>query len=391
MRASRLSACLAAALLIMHLPGQAFDAAGLKTLFEQAWQRSPAGRSETARIEEAEALRAQSRSWLAAAPVLEHSRSERESETSLSAAVVLPSHAAARRALADSKHTQAVALLAKAKLDLAGELRTRFWDLAAAQALHEERAAYATYMSDLAAQVQRRIGAGELARADGLLAEQEATVAKITATQAQGALRAAQARLQQLTGSSVSPSVTNEPLAGAGPNPQLAAADAALQAATATRQAAHAARIPVPTVSVGMRKERADRLGVPERSVVLSLQLPLGSGGENRIAQAAALAQQEMAAAEREQLAQASAQAVELARQQLDDARAALDATGRRAASMNEYEQLIDKAHRLGERGLADLLRARSLAHEARLALRQQHIAVGRAHAEYNQAVGVLP
>ena len=69
----------------------------------------------------------------------------------------------------------------------------------------------------------------------------------------------------------------------------------------------------------------------------------------------------------------------------------ALQAAEQRASAMREYAQLIDKAYALGERGVSDRIRARSLAHEAEIRLRQQQAALGRAHAEHNQAAGVLP
>lgn len=58
---------------------------------------------------------------------------------------------------------------------------------------------------------------------------------------------------------------------------------------------------------------------------------------------------------------------------------------------MHEHTQLIEKAFRLGERGLAELLRSEVLSHEADVAVNQQQIAVGLARARLNQAFGVIP
>ena len=80
-----------------------------------------------------------------------------------------------------------------------------------------------------------------------------------------------------------------------------------------------------------------------------------------------------------------------LAQEQLANAEAALAAAASRAKAMHEHKALLEKAFRLGERSLADVLRSRALSHEADVALRQQRVALGLAHAQLNQARGLLP
>jgi outer membrane protein TolC len=123
----------------------------------------------------------------------------------------------------------------------------------------------------------------------------------------------------------------------------------------------------------------------------LSLQVPIGSAGRNRPVEAEAQTQLAVAAAEARQAEDVMQAELELARRQLEHAAGALSAANARVSAMHEHQQLIDKAFRLGERGLADLLRSRALAYEAQVALRQQQVALGRAHAQFNQASGVLP
>ena len=80
-----------------------------------------------------------------------------------------------------------------------------------------------------------------------------------------------------------------------------------------------------------------------------------------------------------------------LAQQQLANAEAALAAATSRAAALHEHRSLIDNAFRMGERGLAEVLRSNALTHEADVAVRQQRVALGLAHAKINQARGLLP
>lgn len=402
MHAFHLLALSAAVIFSIPAPTQAREGNGLRTLFDQAWQRSAYGRSEAARIEEGKALQAQARSWLAEAPTLGISRrddrwnanaGQRETEASLSATLHLPGQVAARRTLAQHSEDEIRAGIAKAKLDLAGELRTKAWDLAAARTVLEERESHVKHTAELADEVASKVKARELARSDSLLAQQELATARILAAQASSAVHAARARLAQLVGATPIPELAPEPLAeSAGqPDPRLAAAEADARKAEATLALARASRLPTPTISLTVRREQEARLGTPERSVGMGLQVPLGSAGRNRIAEAQALAHREEASAARELASQAIQAGRELARARLEDARTALQAADQRAADMREYSQLIDKAFKLGERGVADRIRAHTMAHEAEIALRQQQIALGRAHAEHNQAAGVLP
>ncbi|UUZ54309.1 hypothetical protein LP419_39075 [Massilia sp. H-1] len=97
-------------------------------LVEQAWQRSSAGRSQSAREAETEATRQQSSSWLAGQPVLGLSqRSGRfggdrglsESEVSVATALWMPGQRAARRTLAELARREMQASNRKSRIELA--------------------------------------------------------------------------------------------------------------------------------------------------------------------------------------------------------------------------------------------------------------------------------
>jgi outer membrane protein TolC len=82
---------------------------------------------------------------------------------------------------------------------------------------------------------------------------------------------------------------------------------------------------------------------------------------------------------------------IDLAREQLEAAKRSLEAASSRALLTRQHTELIEKAFKAGERGLADLLRSQALSHEAEVAERQQKVALGLAHARLNQALGILP
>lgn len=402
MRARRLSLYIAGAAIVLPCLATAAPPANLKTVVENAWSRSAEVRILVARQEEAAAARSTAQSWIAGQPTLGLAqrndrspslRDQRESELSISAPFWLPGQKSARQAWAARSSEEVSAQLLQARLAVAGEVRTRFWEAAAAREVLAEKADHLHHMEQFSDEVQSRVLAGDLARSDGLLAQQEvhaATVALATArTQAAQAL----ARYKVLTGVSELPPLAPEPLlAPADPvNARLAAARATESRALAGLRLAEATRSAAPSVAVSLRHETENKLIEPNRSIGIALQFPLGSRARNRPAEAMAQTQLATAAAEAAQAAASVESDAALAQEQLANAEAALAAAASRAKAMHEHKALLEKAFRLGERSLADVLRSSALSHEADVALRQQRVALGLAHAQLNQARGLLP
>lgn len=403
MQAIRLHAWLIGAAIASPFAAAAPFAPGttLHTAVESAWLRSVQGRTLEARQGEVDAARSAARSWIAGSPTLglaqrsdrsTDNRDRRESEVSLAAPFWLPAQKAAREALAASSTDELSALALQARLAVAGEVRTRAWETAAATETLAERVDHLHHLKELAADVQRRVDGGELARTDGLLAQQEVLAADIAVAQAAAKAKAALARYRVLTGQAQLPHLEPEPLAGGAPdNVRLSAARASERRAKAALRVAEASRSAPPSVGLSYRHEREDDLIGPSRSVGIALQIPLGSRARN--GQVEALAQTQIATAAAEAAhAQASVDAdLALAQEELASVRTTLASATARAATLREHTSLVEKAFSHGERGLAEVLRSRVMSHEADLAVRQQRIALGLAHAQLNQAQGILP
>ncbi len=401
MRTRRLSFYLASAVLALPCWGQAAPVT-LKQAVEDAWLRAPAARTLEARKDETGAARESAASWLAANPTLglsqrnDRGRSERgmrESEISVSSSIWLPGQKSARESLAARNSDELSAHHEAMRLAVAGVVRNRMWEAAAARVALEEKQDHLHHLEGLADEVQRRVKAGDLARADGLLAEQEVLAARGAVLSARTAATEALARYRAVTGLAELPVLDPEPLQERGipANPRLTAARASEQRARAALRLAEATRAAPPTVALSVRREDERTLREPARSIGVALHIPLGSAGGNRNVETQARTAIASAAAEAAE-AQTSADAdLEIARERLANARAALEAATARAAAMHEHTALLDKAFRQGERGLADLLRSRALTHEADVAVAQQQVALGHAHAQLNQALGILP
>ena len=409
MRTVRWPALIAGLVLSFPLPTTAepsAPAAGptLPALVELAWQRSVAARTLDARQDEASAGRAVAQSWLAGAPTLGLSersgrwtgdRAQHETEISVAAPVLLPAQQSARQQLAARSIDEVQAQLHRARLEVAGAVRARLWEAAAARELLAEKEGHLHHLEDLRGEVRRRVAAGDMARSDGLLADQEVLAAQGDISHAKGRLREAMARFELLTGVAELPMLEPEPEP---PTPPAAADHARLRAAEASEQRARAAVglasasvQGAPTVALSMRRERDSATTNADRSIGLAVHIPLGGKVRNRPAETLAATQLATAAAELNEARAALVIEQSQARSQLDYAREALQTATARARLMHEHTALFDKAFKQGERGLAELLRSRTLSHEADVAVRQQRVALGMAHARLNQVLGILP
>jgi cobalt-zinc-cadmium efflux system outer membrane protein len=373
----------------------------LKAAVDAAWQRSPQSRTLEARRDETVAGREAAQSWIAGSPSVGLSqRSDRwtdrngvrETDISLSAPVWLPGQKSARQALAQTSSDDLEAQIAGARLAIAGEVRERLWAVAAAREALTEVQDHLHHLEGLANEVLQRVKAGDLARTDGILAQQEVLAAQGAVAAAQAKLQEAQSRYTALTGQLEIPKPEPEPVVMQnGSHPRLLAARSSLDRAQAAHKVVTATRSDPPTVGVSMRREQDSVAGGNSRSVGIAVQIPFGTNARNRPLETAALTQIQTAAAEAAQAEAVLQGDIELAHKQLATAEQALGTASARAALMHEHTQLIEKAFRLGERGLAELLRSEALSHEADVAVHQQQIAVGLARARLNQAFGVLP
>lgn len=402
MRTRRLSYYVLAAALALPCWALAAPPATLKQAVDSAWQRVPDARTIEARQNEAAAARATAASWLATPPTLGLSqrrdesgseRAQRESEISVSSSFWLPGQKAAREALAVRGSDEAAAHLTATRLAVAGLVRDRMWEAASAQVTLEEKQDHLHHLEELAGEVGRRVAAGDLARSDGLMADQEVLAARIEVGKARTAAVEALARFQVLTGLPELPALEPEPLreSDAPANPRLAAAQASEQRARAALRLAEANRAAPPTLALSMRRDEERGFREPIRSVGVALQIPFGSAARNRSVEAQAQTAIATAAAEAAEAQAASGADLTVARARLANARTALEDAIARAKALHQHTALFEKAFRQGERGLADLLQSRALTHEADVAVAQQNVAVGHAHAQLNQALGILP
>jgi outer membrane protein, heavy metal efflux system len=385
--------------------GAAQATVSLRGALDAAWQRAVAAREADGQRRRADADRAAVGRLWAAAPSLElshrddrlhSSAGKRETEIGVAVPLWLPGQRAARAGTADAAAAQALAAEAAARLRLAGELREAAWQLAALQAEFAQAEAQAQALQQLAQDVERRVRAGDLARADTLAAEAEQLAASANQADTRQRLQAARARWILLTGLTAMPDLGE----AAAPEPAAVAAElhpesrAARQATELARQRVtlmRHSRRDAPELTVGVRQDMPGRGESSQGSLVVGLRLPFGTDDRNRPLEAAALSELDVAQTFEERLRESLESEIATAREAQHSAQAQLDAETARARLLRQRARLIDTSFRAGETPLPDLLRALAAAAQADSAVARQTAALGLARARLQQALGLLP
>ena len=383
-------------------------AADLAEAVEAAWQRAAESREAEALRRRAEAGRIVVGSTWAAPPAFELSRREKrwdggagqgsETEAGLALPLWMPDQREARLAVSDAEGRLAGAAARAGRLQIAGRVREAAWRIAAEQALHETQAAQAGLFERLAQDVQRRVAAGDLARADALAAQAEWLDAQEALAGAIQRLTEARSQWRVLAGlddvpvppaTSGAPQATPQALPSLHPDLQLA--ELTVEHAQRNLDAVRKDRRDPPELLLRLRRDAPGAVGGSQNSVGIGVRIPFGTDARNAPLQAAALS-----AADSAQLALARTRerlgaAEQMARSGLRAAEAQHDASRTRAALLRERAGLVQRSFDAGETPLPELLRVLSAAAQAEAALARRQAALGLAQARLQQALGILP
>lgn len=384
--------------LVLSRAALAQPAATLADAVEAAWRRGAQSAEMAGQVRRAQAQRTAASALWAAPPALEvgvtrdrqrATGSTRETEVGVAVPLWLPGQRAARLGQADAESSAATASAAAARLRVAGAVR----EMAAEVTLQRAEVAAAEAQSHeldvLARDVERRVAAGELARADALAANAERLAAATGLAQAKQRLRSTELQWTALTGFTGLPELSAAG-AAASVHPALHAAARNVELARMRVDAVRVSRRDAPELLVRARQEVA----TGERNtngIGVALRIPFGTADRNEPLLAAALSDQEVAEATERQLRQqleaevaAARSADETARQQLADEIA-------RAKLLRELAALIEKSFRAGETALPDMLRALTAAAQAEASLARQQALLAQAAVRLQQALGVMP
>ncbi len=376
----------------------------LREVLEKTFEHNPQQYVLQAMDGEVQARYIHARGMLPAAPAvsLRHltdavgsGRDEREWEVEMELPVWLPGQRSARQALAKDAQAGLAASREGFMLQVAGVLRDAIWDISMNEntvTLYEARSNAA---KKLLQDVERRYKAGELAKTDVMLAQNDALQVEATRLRAIAELNHARHRYIMLTGFKKMPANADETLSPitelSDQHPLIREAESKIGIAQDERGLVVAERRENPQFILSARSQRGAFDNQYNDSIGFKVRIPLDS--EVRSAPLIAAAESSLAKvmAERERLRLTMETMLHKAGHNLEVSRAELELVTEQNQIAQESLRLARKAFNLGETDLVNLQRVQSMAFEAERMLTSRKIQLQWDIARYNQAVGVLP
>jgi len=377
----------------------------LATAVEAAWSRAVAS-AEAAGISRQAAAEKQASSALWAAPPsvelshrndrLQSNNGARETEVALAVPLWLPGQKSAKQQAADSLSSLSQLSETEGKLRVAEVVRELHWQIAELQASQSLSKQQTSTFAAIASDVDKRVKAGDLARADALAAKGELLSAQATQSQAETQLEAAKRQWTALTGLAQTPDATFASAESPSPrqlaeHPELLRAEQQVDLARKRLDLVAKSNRSAPELITKFRQDIPGHGQGSAYSLGLAVRIPFGTDDRNAPLQAAALTELDIAQRKEQVLrAQLSAR-MESAKAAAAASQLQLQTEREKAALLNERAKLIRAAFNAGETSLPELLRAASAAAQADYSAARQEAAFGLARARLQQAYGQLP
>ena len=379
--------------------------------FEAAWARQPEAAALSARREAAQAQQQAAKSWTpepvamelsAKTDALSRNLGSREYVAGVAIPLWLPGERNRSQALAEAEGRAVESRTNAAQLRVAAAVRDAWWQAQRARADAVSARAQLENARRIAADVGKRLIAGDLARADQHQADGAVASAEAAVAQADAALVVAQQALRTLVAMPGLAFEADPTALGAEADPAaavmtdtdthsdlLALKDRASVAEGTAALAATQSRAN-PELMIGTTRDRGASGDAWQQTVTVGVRIPFGAGPRHDARTAAARAEvielQAQVNLERARLAGDR----EAARARTDGARAQLVAAERRAQLARESRGFFDKSFRLGESELPTRLRIEAEAAEAERQAARARIDLAAAISSWRQALGLL-
>lgn len=374
--------------------------------FEAAWLRQPEARSASMRRDAALATERAAERWTPESPALELSGKSdrltrntgtREYEARLAVPIWLPNEQLSSQAAARAEQAAVEARGIAARWRLAAEVREAYWALRRARLdrmLAEQRS---TFSRQLASDVARRVGAGDLARSDVHQADSAVAAAESAVAESGVALTQALQRWTSLTGlASPTGDALHAELA-----PRMTAVDASHPSLQDLRSRSEVARRQVnlaavqtranPELMLGLTRERDGSGERYANALNVGIRIPLGRQSRSDARQATAAAEQVEAETQVALEHERVQREVETARDRVAALAAMVAAAERRSRLASESRGFFEKSFRLGESDLPTRLRIEQDAVDAERQAMRSRIEWAAAVSQWRQALGLLP
>lgn len=376
----------------------------LKEAFETAWARQPEARAAGARRDAALARRESADSLFAAPPSVvmsaksdqvSRNRGNREYEAGLEMPLWLPGERARMQALTEAESSAVGSRVLAAQLRIAAAVRTAYWAVQRARVEADVALARLENAQQLAADVTRRVDAGDLARADLHQAQGEVARAEASLSGTRSALAGASQHLRALVGKpiGVEHGSAPEPMPEADDtrHPVLRELTDRTEVARRAKALAAVQKRANPELTIGASRER-EAFGEPYgQALMVGMRIPFGSDSRSR-ARAAAAAAEELELEARLAIEKDRVLAdIEAARVRVDAVRSQREAAERHARLARESRGFFARSFALGETDLPMRLRIELEAYEAERQVALISVEEALAISQLRQALGLLP
>jgi outer membrane protein, heavy metal efflux system len=387
----------------------------LRQAFESAWSRQPEAAALQARREAVQAQNQAAQSWSpepASVSLLTkidrpaRNLGTREYEAGIAVPLWLPGERLRSQALAQAEGQAVQSRTNAAQLRVAATVREAWWNWQRARAEADTAKGQLDNAQSIAADVSKRVKAGDLARADQHQADGGVAAAQAAVAQAQAAVIVTRQLLRTLTGAAQdSPAVdqaADRAELGVEPEPGavvvdldthtdlLALKDRALVAQGTAALVATQTRAN-PELTLATARDRGARGEAWQQTFSVGLRFPFGSGPRHDARTASSKADtielQAQLNLDRARLAGER----DSAKARTDAARVQLAAAERRAQLARESRGFFDKSFRMGETDLPTRLRIEAEASEATRQAARASIELAAAISAWRQALGLLP
>jgi len=378
----------------------------LRQAFETAWAKQPEQRAGALRRDAAAAGMRAAERWTPETMALDltartdrwnRNAGTREYEAAVSVPLWSPGERAKSLAAAQSQAHAADTLVGAAQWRLADAVREAHWAHQRARIEQEVAQQRLASAQGIARDVQRRVAAGDLARADAHQADSAVALAQSALAEAAVAMAETTQAWLALTGQEVRAG-QDEPLPAA-PHPALPAAEhpalrdlqARVDVARRQGELASVQTRANPELTLGTTRERDARGERYAQSIHVGVRIPLGraSASDARLANASADLLEAQSQLDLE--AQRIGARIAAARTRVELLTQARGAAQRRATLAGESRGFFDQAFRLGESDLPTRLRIDLEAFEAERQAARSRLEVGAAISQLRQALGLLP
>ncbi len=381
----------------------------LSQAFEAAWARQPEAAALPARRDAARAQQQSAEAWTPEPVAVELSSKTdrlnrnhgiREHEVGVAIPLWLPGERSRSKALAQAEGRAVESRTTAARLRVAASVREAWWNGQRARADADSARAQLDNAQRMAADVAKRLKAGDLARADQHQADGAVAAAEAALAQAQAGVIVARQHLRAITAAPDLDADASD--ASAEPDPGAAAADLdthgellalkdrVVVAESSLALAATQSRAN-PELTIAATRDRSAFGDAWQQTFTVGVRIPFGAGPRHGARSAAARAEavelQAQMNLERARLAGDR----DSAKARADAARLQLAAADRRAHLARESRGFFDKSFRMGETDLPTRLRIEAEAAEAERQAARARIELAASLSAWRQALGLLP